>query len=313
MYEDDEAAAKLPPPLKLSAHHGGAAAANGAANGGSAAAAGEADGSLEAEHSSGSEEEEEEAGGAADDAGDEGAGGADGGSGSDDEHEAQEAAEEATAAGEAAAGSLTLQGLVRRMARLADDKTYARQLQRGVALRFVAAAATRLGPQRALPFLPLLMRPLYRITEPGGSQGPLTHFQRCSSLGVARLGCSVPAASLGLGPTRACSCGAGQEAKLHLSLTRSSPHLPCPPPPSCGAGASGNPPDVVTLADEIVAHLRGLVGGDAMLAGYSAAREAVRRQRGERKKKAALQVGGPGAGKTVPGWGLRHNLRAPVG
>lgn len=59
------------------------------------------------------------------------------------------------------------------------------------------------------------------------------------------------------------------------------------------AGASGNPPEVVTLADEIVAHLRGLVGGDAMLAGYNAAREAVRRQRGERKKKAALQVGQP--------------------
>ncbi|KAL4434124.1 hypothetical protein ABPG75_000565 [Micractinium tetrahymenae] len=227
MYEDDEAAGKLPPLLNLPASVTRAAVANGQANGSGAAAAGAAgEEEEEAEGGSGSEEEEDEhdaaagaaSGGDAEGEEEEGAGG---GSGSDDEHDAQEAVDDATAAEEAAAGSLTLRGLVRRMVRLADDKTYARQLQRGVALRFIAAAATRLGPQRALPFLPLLMRPLYRITEPG---------------------------------------------------------------------ASGNPPDVTTLADEIVAHLRGLVGGDAMLAGYNAAREAVRRQRGERKKKAALQT-----------------------
>lgn len=56
------------------------------------------------------------------------------------------------------------------------------------------------------------------------------------------------------------------------------------------AGAAGNPPEVTSLADEIVAHLRTLVGADAMLAAYNQAREAVRRQRGERKRKAALQV-----------------------
>ena len=53
------------------------------------------------------------------------------------------------------------------MVRLADDKTYARQQQRGIALRFIAAVASRLGSERVLPYLPLLMRPLYRITEPG--------------------------------------------------------------------------------------------------------------------------------------------------
>ncbi len=82
---------------------------------------------------------------------------------------------------------------------------------------------------------------------------------------------------------------------LHPSLACPSHHPPRAVRPAL-AGASGNPPDVVTLADEIVAHLRGLVGGDAMLAGYNAAREAVRRQRGERKKKAALQVCGDSPG-----------------
>ena len=171
MHADDAAAGRLPPPLKLAGSGGAAAAAadeegavgaNGhaAANGGSqAAAAGEGSGS-EDEDSEG--EEEEEAGGEAQ------ATAAAAGAGADaSDSDAEEAAAEASAAEEAAAGSLTLHGLVRRMVRLADDKTYARQLQRGVALRFIAALASRLGPQRAAPYLPLLMRPLYRITEPG--------------------------------------------------------------------------------------------------------------------------------------------------
>jgi len=85
--------------------------------------------------------------------------------------EAEGGQAEPGAADEGAAGSLTLHGLARRMARLADDKTYARQLQRGIALRFIAAVASRLGAERVLPYLPLLMRPLYRITEPGGWGG----------------------------------------------------------------------------------------------------------------------------------------------
>jgi U3 small nucleolar RNA-associated protein 20 len=39
-----------------------------------------------------------------------------------------------------------------------------------------------------------------------------------------------------------------------------------------------------------VSHLRGLAGADAMLAAYSQAREVVRSQRGERKRKEALQT-----------------------
>ena len=107
------------------------------------------------------------------------------------------------------------------MARLGDDKSYVHQLQRGAALRFIAALASRLGASRIEPYLPLLLRPLYRITEPG---------------------------------------------------------------------ATGNSPDVQTLGDEIMAHLRSLIGADVLLAGYNAARASVRRQRGERKRRAAVQT-----------------------
>ena len=163
-YEDDAAAGRLPPPLKLS----GAAAAAGGEKG----AEGGTNGHAAAEEAGEEEEEQEEEEGDAEEgqqgavAGEAAAAGSD----SEGEGDAEEEAAEASAADEAAAGSLTLHGLVRRMARLADDKTYARQLQRGVALRFIAAVASRLGPQRVLPYLPLLMRPLYRITEPGGWQ-----------------------------------------------------------------------------------------------------------------------------------------------
>jgi U3 small nucleolar RNA-associated protein 20 len=57
------------------------------------------------------------------------------------------------------------------------------------------------------------------------------------------------------------------------------------------AGAAGNSPEVRQLAEEVVAHLRQLAGADALLAAYGAAREAVRAQRGERKRRAAMQVG----------------------
>ncbi|PSC76593.1 small subunit processome component 20-like protein [Micractinium conductrix] len=215
MHDDDDAAGKLPLPLRPSGGSVGGAANGGAANG-DAAANGAA-----AEHEEEEEEEklqEEPAGGSEGEEEEE-----EGGSGDEEEvaADADEVAAEASAAEEAAAGSLTLRGLVRRMVRVAEDKTFAKQMQRGAALRFIAAVASRLGAERAQPFLPLLMRPLYRITEPG---------------------------------------------------------------------AAGNPPEVTSLADEIVAHLRTLVGADAMLAAYNQAREAVRRQRGERKRKAALQT-----------------------
>lgn len=68
-------------------------------------------------------------------------------------------------------GALSLHGLVRRMARLADDRTYPAQRARLAALRFGAALAARLGRGRMEPYLPALLRPLYRITE-GAAASP---------------------------------------------------------------------------------------------------------------------------------------------
>lgn len=167
MFDDDTVAGRVPPPLQPAAaaaaaedrgQAGADAAAEGegqepaAANGGVGLANG---GEVAGSGSEGEEEDalEEQAEG---------------------EEEGEEGEEEGGAAGREGGGeeergvtSVTLAGLVRRMVRLADDKSYARQLQRGTALRFVAAVASRLGAERVLPYLPALMRPLYRITEPG--------------------------------------------------------------------------------------------------------------------------------------------------
>lgn len=69
------------------------------------------------------------------------------------------------------AGALSLHGLVRRMARLADDRTWPAQSARLAALRFGAALASRLGTGPVEPYLPTLLRPLYRITE-GAAASP---------------------------------------------------------------------------------------------------------------------------------------------
>ncbi|KAL4521880.1 hypothetical protein Ndes2526B_g01987 [Nannochloris sp. 'desiccata'] len=138
-----------------------------------------------------------------------------------EQQEEDDEAADIDAATEAAEGSLTVNGLIRRMVRLADDKSYVRQLQRGAALRFIAAIASRLGAVKIEPFLPVLLRPLYRITEPG---------------------------------------------------------------------ALGNTEEFKILGDEVMAHLRSLVGADVLLAAYNTARETVRRQRGERKRRAAVQT-----------------------
>ena len=116
---------------------------------------------------------------------------------------------------------VSLFGLCRRMSRLADDKSFGRQMQRGLALRFIGALSSRLGSKDILPYLPILLRPLYRITEPGA--------------------------------------------------------------------VVGNPPEVVTLAEEIMAHLRTLIGGDELLKAYNAAREEVLKNRAERKRKDVVQ------------------------
>ena len=64
-------------------------------------------------------------------------------------------------------GSLTLHGLVHRVAALADDKTWPRQRTRRAALCLLAALASRLGPDRVRPYLPVMLRPLVRILDNG--------------------------------------------------------------------------------------------------------------------------------------------------
>jgi len=63
----------------------------------------------------------------------------------------------------------SLHGLCRRMARLADDRNFARQMQRALALRFIAALSSRLQQGLISPYLPTLLKPLYRLSEPGGN------------------------------------------------------------------------------------------------------------------------------------------------
>ncbi|KAL0044331.1 hypothetical protein WJX82_000142 [Trebouxia sp. C0006] len=62
-----------------------------------------------------------------------------------------------------------LQGLVRRMAKMAGDRTFHRQVHRIWALKFIAALTTRLGPEGILPYLNQIMQPLYRIQESGSA------------------------------------------------------------------------------------------------------------------------------------------------
>ncbi|KAL0035339.1 hypothetical protein WJX77_001780 [Trebouxia sp. C0004] len=71
--------------------------------------------------------------------------------------------------GLAGAPGLTLQGLVRRMAKMAGDRTFHRQVHRIWALKFIAALTTRLGPEGILRYLNQIMQPLYRIQESGSA------------------------------------------------------------------------------------------------------------------------------------------------
>lgn len=68
-------------------------------------------------------------------------------------------------------GGISLAGLVRRISKLADDHTFPRQTARLVCLKFLAALTSRLGKDRIIPFLPTILRPLYRISE-GSSPTP---------------------------------------------------------------------------------------------------------------------------------------------
>jgi U3 small nucleolar RNA-associated protein 20 len=67
-------------------------------------------------------------------------------------------------------GQLTLLGLITRMVRLAEDTRFVRQQQRLAALRWIAALVSAAGTAPLLRHLPLLLRPLYRISEASGEQ-----------------------------------------------------------------------------------------------------------------------------------------------
>jgi U3 small nucleolar RNA-associated protein 20 len=106
-----------------------------------------------------------------------GAGSSGGGSESEDEDEDEEAAAADAADGAddvsgyaepGGGGGVTLLGLISRMVRLAEDARFIRQQQRLAALRWIAAAVSAVGTAPLARHLPLLLRPLYRITEASG-------------------------------------------------------------------------------------------------------------------------------------------------
>jgi len=132
--------------------------------------------------------------------------------------------------GGAPAGALTLHGLVRRMARAAEERAWPARRARLAALRFAAALGSRLGGARLAPYLPALLRPLLRLTE-----------------------------------------GA-------------------PPPPAAPGAPPAPDADARALAAEVLAHLRGVAGPDALLAAYNAARAGVAEARGARRRARALQA-----------------------
>ncbi len=168
---------------------------------------------------------------------------ADGDEASDDEDD------DVSMAAQMRRGALTLRGLVRRMARLAGDTRWVRQRQRLTALRWTAAAASALGAEAAAPYLPLLLRPLFRITDTATT--------------------------------------------------------------APGAAGTAVPEDARALADEVMAHLRELVGSDVLLAAYNQAREHVRGARAERKRKQSMRIMlDPAAAASAR---LKHNARKAVG
>ncbi|KXZ46921.1 hypothetical protein GPECTOR_39g415 [Gonium pectorale] len=101
----------------------------------------EPDGDDEAAEAKAEADDEEAVDGAGEDAG-------------DDEGDA------VSMAAQVARRAFTLRGLVRRMARLADDARWGRGRQRSAALRWTAAAASALGADAIAPHLPVLLRPL---------------------------------------------------------------------------------------------------------------------------------------------------------
>ncbi len=196
------------------------------------------------------EEEEEEGGGAA----------------AAEEDAADDAGDDVSMAAQVQRRAFTLRGLVRRMARLADDARWTRQRQRLAALRWTAAVASVLGSAGVAPHLPVLLRPLFRISEAAAAAATAA----TAAGGVSRGGSGLAAAAT---------------ARM--------------------------PEEVQELSEEVMAHLRTLVGSEVLLAGYNAARDHVKKQRASRKKKAAVRgMVDPAAAAAAR---LRHNARKAEG
>jgi U3 small nucleolar RNA-associated protein 20 len=172
-----------------------------AAAGAAAAAAGDGGGrqqegaNVQAE---GADEEQEEVGSEE--------GGSSGG------EESDELEQQLDQGGPAKLAAITFRGLITRMARLADEQRYARQVPRAAALKFIAALSSSLGAAATAPYLRNMLRPLYRLAEPGQARAA--------------------------------------------------------------------PEEVRQLGEQVLAHLRDLVGADVLLAAYNSAREGVKKVRG---------------------------------
>jgi hypothetical protein len=189
------------------------AAANGtAANGAAAAAAASDDEQQQQEEVGDADDDQEQQEGEGQRR--EGAGGSSSGddeeeSESDDPEQQRGGQEQQEGGGPAKLAAITFKGLVTRMAKLADDQRYARQAPRAAALKFIAALSSSLGAAATVPYLRHMLRPLYRLTEPGQAKG------------------------------------APEEARQ--------------------------------LGEQVLAHLRDLVGADVLLGAYNAAREGVKK------------------------------------
>lgn len=69
-----------------------------------------------------------------------------------------------------------LEEVAQRMVKLADSTSYVKKTQRMYALRFIAASVARLGSEKSLDILPLLLRPIFRILSDDTNENS-THFQ----------------------------------------------------------------------------------------------------------------------------------------
>ena len=133
------------------------------------------------------------------------------------------------------------------------------------------------------PFFDVLLVPLYRLLKPTALMS--THL-------VCMVSCPL------LFPTLAATTITPFLDVLLVPLYRLSEagaaSAPAPegePNPNSMAAAATA---AKALGEEVMGHLKGVVGAEAVLAAYSVARDAVRGARTERRRKAAMQVSGGG-------------------